>query len=180
MDQWRIHIRSANEFELTTGLGKRTVVYRGQGNIVKRRDDNGDWSELSLIETKLEPAVLFSLTLVSGVTDQWYSSMGRPLIDGSGKAAGKNAYRMKLLDSEGDPLYAWISMYGSDGLPDHRLVKVAANRDCRDGGLRFDKWATVNELHLPVQSRLVTGLAESTVYEISLSDSPSEEKEGAK
>lgn len=165
---WAIEFQSADEFDLNSTTGGKVTRFKAKDGVVKRQEPNEDWNEMTLVETKLEPSVLFALTLQSGLARKCFQGMGRPLIDGSGKATRQNAYRMKLLDAEGDPLYCWVSMYGDQGLPDARLLKLSADRDSRDGGLVFDKWKVIADVPVPVRTRWITGLAESTVTEIRL------------
>ena len=60
-------------------------------------------------------------------------------------------------------------MYGEAGLPDPRLVKLASDRDASKGGIVFEQWEQKQNRWLPLQSRVVNGLAETTLLTIQVS-----------
>ena len=159
------------EFLLKQTIGETEIVFQYKGGTFFKTVADGEPERLSLIEAKLEPAILYSLVVSAGFASRPLSSFGAPLIDGSGKALDQNAYRMKLVDIEGDPFFVWVDMYGEDGLPAHRLLKVSADRNCDDNGIVFDDWTDAAGIMLPKVCRVVTGLAELTVMEMRLTGS---------
>lgn len=169
--QQRLTLHRDGEFLLKQTIGKTENVFQYQGGTFFKTVANGESEELSLIEAKLEPAILYSLVVSAGFASRPMSNFGAPLIDGSGKALDQNAYRMKLVDVEGDPFFVWVDMYGEDGLPAHRLLKVSAGRNCDDNGVVFDEWTDAAGIILPKVCRVVTGLAERTVMEMRLTGS---------
>ena len=122
----------------------------------------------SLADLLERPQNLFAIGLVASLREQPFSNLPEPLIDGSGKAKGRNAWRLKFADKNQADLFGWFKMYGDSGLPEPQLVKLASDRDASKGGIVFDKWEQIGDHWLPVQSRVVSGLAEATVMSIQI------------
>ena len=114
------------------------------------------------------PQTMLAIGLASMVANQPFSNFPKPLIDGSGKAKGTNAWRMKFADSNGTSFFGWFKMYSESGLPEPQLVKLAGDRDASKGGVVFDKWEQTENYWLPMHSRMVSGLAETTVMTIQI------------
>lgn len=169
--QWQITIQSDRQLRVSKVSDGSTEIIEFRDGKLRKQTANEAWSEMTLVEAKLDSAMLLGLTILSGLKKDPLAIMGKPLIDGSGKALRQNAYRMKLMDPDGDPLFAWVSMYGDGGLPEHRLLKLAADRNCRDGGIALEEWQVREGLSVPSKIRVVTGLAEATVLTAQLIDS---------
>ncbi|MEL7497467.1 MAG: trypsin-like peptidase domain-containing protein [Planctomycetota bacterium] len=161
------------DFQLTTSIDEVEKQYRFvDGEFFRVQGDPEDAESLSLIEAKLIPQVSYAVAMQSVVIKAPFEAFGKPLIDGSDKAVGKNAYRMKLVDEEGDPYFVWLSMYGNDGLPQTRILKASGHVDCRDGGVRFDDWKQVDDILVPSSCAIITGVGEANVMSIIHTDAP--------
>lgn len=171
-DDWGtldVMLHQEGKFELMRKTEGETFRYVFDGNRFFHQDPNADQpEEMSLVEAKLNYSVAYGLALLSAVQQKPYIELGDPMIDGSGKALGQNAYRIQLTDTDGDPYFCWVRMYGASGLRSFQLLKSSADRDCKEGGLAFDQWENKDGVPLPVRSRWVAGLAESTVFEIDM------------
>ena len=93
-----------------------------------------------------------------------FDFQGTPLIDGSDKADGLNAWRIRWSMDSGKDVFGWFQMYDQAGLPSPRLRKIARDRDCSQGGLLFGSPKEVANVLLPVESFWVAGLAEKQVF----------------
>ena len=114
------------------------------------------------------PQNVFAIGLAAMIAKQPFSNLPKPLIDGSGKAKGSNAWRMEFADGNEASLFGWFKMYGESGLPEPQLIKLASDRDACKGGVVFDKWEQTENYWLPMHSRVVSGLAETTVMSIEI------------
>ena len=123
---------------------------------------------IALADVLDRPQNLFAIGLAAILAEQPFANLPNPLIDGSGKAKGSNAWRIEFAEEEQASLFGWFRMYGESGLPEPQLVKLASDRDASKGGIVFDKWEQIENNWLPVQSRLVSGLAETTVMSIQI------------
>jgi len=124
-------------------------------------------SRLTLIEAKLNLPVVQAISMSAIVAQAPFSLLGKMSLDGSDKAIGNNAYRMKFVDQEDDSFFVWISMYGEDGRPSSRLLKSSADKDCGDkGGVAFYDWKTVGPMTIPNRREFVSGLNESQIMSV--------------
>lgn len=108
------------------------------------------------------PALVAGLAVISvnSAGDGWFRPLGEPLIDGSDKADGVPAIRLKQLDSDKDWFYAWLSTGFADAAArDGRgeLIKVSADLDSdgKSGGALFRDWFQQDGWQVP---RLVLGV----------------------
>jgi len=115
---------------------------------------------------RLTPQVLFAIGLAAVVNEEPFSNLPNVSIDGSGKARNLNAWRMAFGNPDETPLYGWFQMYGTDGLPEPQLIKLASDRDASKGGVLFDRWEQKQNRWLPMQSSVVTGMGETPVLAI--------------
>ena len=115
-----------------------------------------------------QPQTLFAIGLAAMVADKPFSKLPTSMIDGSDKALNRNAWRMAFGDGL-NPFFGWFQMYGEAGLPDPQLVKLASDRDASKGGVVFDQWEQKQNRWLPLQGRVVSGLAETTLLTIQVS-----------
>ena len=124
-------------------------------------------SRLSLIESKLNLPIVQAVSMAAAAQRKPFSGLGDLSLDGSGRAVGQNAYRMKLVDDDDDGFFVWISMYGDDGRPSSRLLKAAADKDCDDkGGVTFHDWKGVGPLKIPHRREFVSGLDEKQIMAV--------------
>ena len=123
---------------------------------------------IALTDLLDRPQTLFAIGLAAIVAKQPFSNLAKPMIDGSGKARGRNAWRMKFANDDQTNIFGWFQMYGETGLSEPQLVKLAGDRDASQGGVVFDEWEQTGDYWLPFESRLVSGLAETTVMSIEI------------
>ena len=148
-----------------SGENKYEVVFNGKDYLQTR---DGKFEPIALRDLLDRPQNLFPISLASILAETPFANLPRPLIDGSGKARGNNAWRIKFASDEQASLFGWFKMYGESGLPEPQLVKLAIDRDAEKGGVVFDQWGQMENNWLPVQSRVVSGLAETSVLSIKI------------
>lgn len=162
-----------NEFELTidrdgsfrfslTGQLETDVVFDGKEYFKK---SNGGFEAIAIQDLIRQPQTLFAIGLAAVMADQPFAKLPAAVIDGSDKARGGNAWRMAF-NGDQSSFYGWFQMYGDAGLPEPQLVKLASDRDADQGGVVFDRWEQKQNRWLPVQGRVVIGLAEKTLLTI--------------
>ena len=73
------------------------------------------------------------------------------------------AYRLKTLDDEGDWFYTWLSVFGTDGSQQVRLLKSGpdVDGDGSSGAVVYGDWRDVEGVQIPFRRALVKGLAET-------------------
>lgn len=99
------------------------------------------------------------------------ASIGKVMVDAGDKASGSLAYRLKAIDADSDELFVWLSVLGSDGQPQVRLVKTAETYDDeRTPGVIYDAWRDAGGVQFPHERRIVQGLAEATSLTIKTQD----------
>ena len=146
-------------------------MFTDKGYLLKR---GKQFEPIALADLLDRPQNLLAIGLAAIVAEQPFSNLPKPLIDGSGKAKGSNAWRMEFDDKEMAKFYGWFRMYGDSGLSEPQLVKLASDRDSSKGGIVFDEWEQTGNHWLPVQSRVVSGLAETTVMSIQITSAKME------
>ena len=138
------------------------VVFDGKDYFKQGKDG---FELLAVQDLMQQPQTLFAIGLAAMVADKPFGNLPSSVIDGGDKALGRNAWRMAF-DGGQDPFFGWFRMYGEAGLPDPQLVKLASDRDASKGGVVFDQWEQKQNRWLPVQGRVVSGLAETTLLTI--------------
>ena len=144
----------------TEGDVETRYVYDGQRYAMEKK---GKLTEISLTECKVRLPIVQAIACTSSAYDSPFSAFGDAILDGSGKATSKNAYRLQLLDEDDDWFYVWMSMYDEQGLPSVQLLKAAGDLDCEhnDGGMAFEGWKQHEGWQLPHVKTIVKGLAET-------------------
>ena len=165
-DEFQLEFLANGGFKwVVSGEQEYEVQYDGKAYFTKSGDELKPVSMTDLLD---RPQNLFAIGLTAIAAEKPFSNLAKPLIDGSGKAKGSNAWRMKFADGDKGTLFGWFNMYGESGLPEPHLVKLAVDRDATKGAIVFDEWAQIENCWLPVKSRLVSGLAETTVMTIQI------------
>jgi S1-C subfamily serine protease len=147
-------------------LDGQLVVYQYDGNSFWATEA-GEATELSLQEAQSRWGFEQALMMGSVFRQKPLDIFGQVLIDGSDKAMGENAYRFKVVPSEGDAVYCWFSMFDLKGKPKVSLVKSSLERDCLiDGGSTFASWTQVGPVQLPLKRQKVSGLEENIELQV--------------
>ena len=147
-------------------LDGQLVVYQYDGNSFWATEA-GEATELSLQEAQSRWGFEQALMMGSVFRKKPLDIFGQVLIDGSDKAMGENAYRFKVVPSEGDAVYCWFSMFDLKGKPKVSLVKSSLERDCLiGGGSTFASWTQVGPVQLPLKRQKVLGLEESIELQV--------------
>lgn len=147
-------------------LDGQLAVYQYDGNSFWATEA-GEATELSLQEAQSRWGFEQALMMGSVFRQKPLDIFGQVLIDGSDKAMGENAYRFKVVPSEGDAVYCWFSMFDLKGKPKVSLVKSSLERDCLiDGGSTFASWTQVGPVQLPLKRQKVSGLEENIELQV--------------
>eukprot|EP01047_Picozoa_sp_COSAG01_P031364 COSAG01_NODE_2224_length_8136_cov_131.785119_5_plen_612_part_00 len=142
------------------------VVYQYDGSSFWQTKA-GETTELSLQEAQSRWGFEQALMMGSVFRQKPLDIFGQVLIDGSDKAMGGNAYRFKVVPSEGDAVYCWFSMFDLKGKLKVSLVKSSLERDCLiGGGSTFASWTQVGPVQLPLKRQKVLGLEESIELQV--------------
>lgn len=147
-------------------LDGQLAVYQYDGNSFWATEA-GEATELSLQEAQSRWGFEQALMMGSVFRQKPLDIFGQVVIDGSDKAMGENAYRFKVVPSEGDAVYCWFSMFDLKGKPKVSLVKSSLERDCLiDGGSTFASWTQVGPVQLPLKRQKVSGLEENIELQV--------------
>ena len=141
------------------------VVFDGKDYFKQGKDGFEAIADKDLMQ---QPQTLFAIGLAAIVADKPFSKLPTSMIDGSDKALKRNAWRIAFGGGQ-DPFFSWFRMYGEAGLPEPQLVKLASDRDASKGGVVFEQWEQKQNRWLPLQGRVVNGLAETTLLTIQVS-----------
>lgn len=89
--------------------------------------------------------------------------LGKLALDGSDKAVQRPAFRLKLIDDASEETYLWLSVFGSEGRPDIRLLKAGPAIDDDDPlpNVRFVDWQSIAGMELPRTREVIQGLGEN-------------------
>ena len=163
----RLHPTGNFEVERTTD---KTTRFRWNGKKLIR--DRGDQTqELSLVETKLCVEAIQALGMIgaNGFNDLQF--FGDLMLDGSDKAASRNSYRMKLVDTDEDSFYFWLSMEDKAAQQEQVvLLKASGDKNCdqEPGGVVFQDWRVQDGLAVAKTRNVVVGIEESVqrTYEL--------------
>ena len=150
---------------VVTGQLEMDVVFDGKDYFKQGKDGFESIAGEDLMQ---QPQTLFAIGMAAMVADKPFANLPASMIDGSDKALNRNAWRMAFTGGQ-DPFFGWFRMYGQAGLPDPQLVKLASDRDASKGGVVFEQWEQKQNRWLPVQGRVVNGLAETTLLTIQVS-----------
>ena len=144
---------------------QETFVFDGE-SFWKETDEGS--SRLTMTEAKLNPVITQAVCLANFDDDGPLSVFGRALLDGSDKAAGKTAYRIKFLDEDDDWFYIWLSMYDDEGRQQIRLVRSSSELDLDKNGGWFllEDWREHEGVRVPHRRSLVSGLVEKIELEL--------------
>lgn len=162
-----IWIANDGRFLIEWKQDQQTEFFRFDGKSFYRGPVSNELQEISLVEAKLCLPIVQALAISAAQLQHPFKIFGTPLIHGGDKALDQNAYRLCWIDADDDKFFAWLSMYGDDGLPQQRLLKVSAEKDCDDGGgVTFADWQQSERLLVPRRRSFVKGLIETPVLEI--------------
>ena len=159
---------SKGNFRWTISGDEKYEVILNDKGVYEIKNPDEKFESIELVDLLDRPQNLFAIGLATSLIETPFSNLSNPLIDGSGKAKGSNAWRIKFADEDQADLFGWFRMYGDSGLPEPQLVKLASDRDASKGGVVFDKWEQRENYWVPVQSRVVSGLAETPVMSIQI------------
>ena len=168
--QQTLRIATDGRFELEWNLGdsSRHVVFDGQRFFESSAD--GEATEMTLIEAKLDPVVMQAFGVSLAVAGNVQKRLGNALIDGSGKSNQQPAWRLRWTDDEGDDFFWWMQMENQSHLPEPQLTKLAADINGDRSAVMLLGWEPVtigeSKLTLPTSRKIVKGLAETVVIEI--------------
>ena len=163
--QQTIWIASDGRLRVEVHLDGEQQTFGFDGGVFWKGND-GEQSELTLIEAKTNPLIVQALAVAAPMMAEPFAPMGSPSLDGGDKAKGRLAYRLMYLDEDDDWFYCWLSLYGESGAPQVRLLKVASHRDCAGDskGVVFGQWRDVDGVEFPFEKRLVSGLHETVAW----------------
>ena len=144
-------------------IGDQTKVYFHDGLKFWRMAD-GKPKRVTKTQAKLNSAISQASVLLASNQKIPFEQFGKLSLDGSGKALGSAAYRFKLIDDNNDWYYFWLSMYGSEGHQEIRLVKGCCEKDADDnsGAWALQKWSSEKQWLIPRVRMLVDNLEEKT------------------
>jgi hypothetical protein len=116
------------------------------------------------VQAKLELPVLQALATAAVNNDLILSSLGKIQLDGSDRCLGSNAFRFRIDDADGDPLFLWASMKQGSAHAAGVLQKVSASLNALEGGVAagvtLENWQQVASLSVPLSRKFVAGLDE--------------------
>ena len=136
-------------------------VYLFDGKAIFSSEAGQRMEQISLDEAKLRLPVIQAIMLAAIRQDTALAKMGDAMIDGSDEALNQNAYRIKLADSEFDPLFIWLGMYDETGASSSHLIKASLEKNCDiNGGVTFADWQKLDGVSIPCRREFVQGLGE--------------------
>lgn len=122
--------------------------------------------EMTLVEAKLKLPVIQAIAMTARWQKRPFGVFGKTLLDGSDKAQGHVASRMKVTDDDSDVFYYWLSLETDVEHRSSGLLKVSAFKDCEEGGVTFRDWRNVGPVRLPFRRDFITRLSEATALSI--------------
>ncbi len=147
---------------------RRTFWFDGQGHFTRVDEAT---RPLTLAEAKLvwEINATWGLALVN--IPEYRMVLGTETLEGSDKAAGLPAFRLKFVDPDRDWFFAWLT--GLNPMSNiHRieLTKMAPDQDCdrTAGGVTFAAWSNCDGWQLPSRRTHIRSLLETEQFEMRL------------
>lgn len=134
------------------------------------RQTKTDVKELTLVEAKTTPQIVQAMTLVAAHQAKPFDVFGQRSLDGSDKAQNQLSCRLKFLDEKQDWFYCWVSLFGPDGRPHVRPLKVSSNlhEETRGATVTFADWAPVEGFDIPRSRAFVSGFDERPEYQLQM------------
>ncbi len=182
------------QFETTDLGGKRIkpgatpkIIYFHDGEahagLSRGNNDEQAWEvqSLSEVDAKLELPMLQATIMASinGAAPMFKRDAVQ--LDGGDRSSDSNAFRFRIDDTDGDPLYLWAAMKPGNSHSAGELVKASANLDCLEGGVAsgvtLENWQQVGGLSVPLARKFVAGLNEEVDAELfNLNAEPTEQE----
>ena len=171
------------QFETTDLDGKRispdatpTIIYFHDGEeharLSRGNNDKQAWEVQSLsdVDAKLELPMLQAKIMASINGAAPVFKHGSVQLDGSDRSLNSNAFRFRIDDADGDPLYLWAAMKPGSSHSAGKLAKASASLDCLEGGVAsgvtLENWQQVGGLSVPLGRKFVAGLDEEVDVEL--------------
>lgn len=145
--------------------GRRFALeYDGTAFFDRRRE--ADEAELTTAEGKISMPIVQALGISMVNGGPGLAAFGTPRLDGSDKAAGQVAARLRYLDDEQDWFYAWLSFPDPARDRGARLIKLSAEKDCDQGraGVIFADYQQHEGWLIPCTKTVVHDLVEQPDY----------------
>ncbi len=133
-------------------------------------DQEPDRQTLTEVEAKLELPMLQAMIMTSINNEAQLSKLGSIQLDGSDRCLRSNAFRFRIDDNDGDPLYLWAAMKPGSSHSAGKLRKVSASLDCLEAGVAagvtLEKWQQVGPMSVPLSRKFIAGLEEEIDTEL--------------
>ena len=128
----------------------------------------GKTEKLSPTQAKLDPVLAQAVAMLAPNQEQPFNYFGKLMLDGTGKAMDRAAYRMKLMDANKDWYFFWLLEQPELGNDAMVLAKASCDLDAdgKSGAWIFANWKNSSGWRLPDRRRLVSGLDESLRMEV--------------
>ena len=125
---------------------------------------------LSPVAAKLTPQILQAVALIAPSRVDGLDPWGTATLDGSDKARGQLATRLKITDAQGDWLYCWLSAGAHPGDGSVLPLRISPDLDPSDRPttVAFDRWQPLGSWHVPAWRGWVCGLEEQVALSIEL------------
>lgn len=153
-----------------------TEVYfhDGESHFSVSRASNEDQAPevetMTEVEAKLQLPMLQALVMASINSKTPLSNLGSIQLEGSDRCQRSNAFRFRIDDSDGDPLYLWTTMQPDDAQAAGELRKVSASLNCLEAGVAagvtLKKWQQVGSMSVPLSRKFIAGLEEEVDTEL--------------
>ncbi|MCH7728324.1 MAG: trypsin-like peptidase domain-containing protein [Planctomycetes bacterium] len=155
-------IATDGRFRVTYTEPANTQTFGFDGKSFWTHDGIGDPEILKTSKALLNFNIYPVATLATLFRENPLADFGEIQLQGSDKSQNQVAYRLKTLDDEGDWFYIWLSVFGTDGRQQVRLLKSGPDLDGdgSSGAVVYGDWRAVEGVKIPFRRALVKGLAE--------------------
>lgn len=165
----RLVILTDGRFRVQYTLDGRQAVVQFDGREFARRVADADRAEaLDAAEALSDVIALQAALLAATFRPQPLESFGGAQLDGSDKAQGLRACRLRAGDVDEPVLFAWLSLFDTTGRPEVRLLKAGRDPDAvaTRPAVNFHDWRESAGALWPHQRTVVIGLSETPVLQL--------------
>jgi serine protease Do len=160
-----IEFSGDGRFRLDLEFLERKVAYGFDGEEYWKQVKDESRETLPVDEMLDDPFAMQAL-LINVVHFTPRERLGEFVLEGSDKAVGRPAFRLKVTDESGREFFVWLSVVDQRGQFHVELLKAGRSRDGHRRAVTFSDWQARDSRRFPAVRAIVNGLGESLQFEI--------------
>lgn len=158
-----IVLAADGRFRIDQPQGAGVIAWGYDGKDYWRLGKDRVTETLSLSRALRDPIFTQGIVLAHLRHESPAAEIGTARLEGGDKAADQIAYRLRIVDSEGDWFHLWLSVVDNAGQPHVELLKSGTDADAPSErpALTWSDWRSPKGVRIPFRRIVVTGIEES-------------------